>query len=62
MKKLFLAVFLIAVTATFAQSGTKNFIDQNYIEELEKLKPKLLLMKFIFQLLLMKKIKKEGFQ
>lgn len=32
MKKLFLAVFLITITATFAQSGTKNFIDQNYIE------------------------------
>jgi len=32
MKKLFSALFLITVTATFAQSGTKNFIDQNYIE------------------------------
>jgi uncharacterized protein YggE len=32
MKKLFLAVFLISITATFAQSGSKNFIDQNYIE------------------------------
>jgi len=32
MKKLFLALFLITITATFAQSGTKNFIDQNYIE------------------------------
>lgn len=32
MKKLLLALFLIQFTLVSAQSGSKNFIDQNYIE------------------------------
>lgn len=32
MKKLILVLFLIQFTFVFSQNGTKNFIDQNYIE------------------------------
>ena len=32
MRKLFIALFLLSSSALFAQTGEKNFIDQNYIE------------------------------